>query len=159
MKRIQISIGDVFLVKISKTKVKFFQFIAKDSALMGGEVVRVFKAKYSIKEIPELEEIISDEVEFHTHTFIKLGVKSGYWEKFDNSSNVGKQNITFRTASDDEPVKVSSNWYIWKLGEEERIKIGRMKKKYENAEYGAIHHPGLVIERIKTGRNTCLEPK
>ena len=160
MKKTRIVIGDIFFVKTKRNKKKFFQYNAEDSTQLYGEVIRVFKKEYTLTENPDLEEVLLKQVEFHTHTFIKEGIKSGYWVKIGHSENIGNLEVIFRDTDDycEPEIKISSNWFIWKINEK-RIDIGRMKKKYQNAEYGLIFAPINVLERINTGKNTVVYPK
>lgn len=152
MKKTRIVIGDIFFVKTKRNKKKYFQYIAEDSTQLYGEVIRVFKKEYSLKENPDLEEVLLNEVEFCTHTFLNMGVKNGFWKKIGYSKNVGKLDVTFRGTYDycEPEIKVSSNWFIWKVNEK-RIEIGRMKKKYQKVEIGLIFPPNDVVFRMKKG--------
>lgn len=87
-----------------------------------------------------------------------MGVKLGYWEKIGNVKNVGSfESILFRDKNDygikkgENPVKVSFNWYIWKIGDTEFTRVGKLEGENRNAEIGMIINPESIVFRIKNG--------
>ena len=109
MKRVNTKIGDIFSVKIDDGHKKYMQYIISDLTQLNSDVIRGFKKKYPIDYIPDLSEIIKDEVEFYAHCVTKWGIKLGYWEKIGNICDVGETgHILFRDSND----------YGHKLGEE-----------------------------------------
>jgi hypothetical protein len=158
-------IGDIFSVKLDDNKKKYFQLIAYDYAQLNSDVIRVFKTSYAFNSNPELSEIVKDEVVFYTHCITKLGIKMGKWEKFGNILNVGElTSILFRGSSDSgskvgEQVKKSNNWYIWKIGDKEFKKVGKLEGENQKAELGLVVNPNDVIERIKTGKFNFFYPQ
>jgi|SRR5690242_5611306 len=158
MKRFSPKVGDIFVVKIDDTKKKYFQSIAIDSTQLSSSVIRAFKKEYNEKENPALTEIIKDEVQFYAHCSTKLGVKLGFWEKFGNINEVGKlDHIVFRGTPDyarklgEEPVKISHNWYVWKINDDKFTKVGELKGIYQKAEIGLVFAPNDIIDRMRTG--------
>src|ERR1700712_582245 len=132
MTRISTKIGDIFSVKIGDKK-KYFQYIANDLTQLNSDVVRGFKMQYSVDSKPNLSDVIKSDVDFYAHCVIKLGVKMGLWEKVGNDEEVGDtKDILFRSASDyarkagEEPIKVSSNWYVWKINDKDFSYIGKL---------------------------------
>lgn len=150
-------IGDVFSVKISNYEKKFFQFIAVDSTQLNSDVIRAFKKTYFQDEIVEIESILNDEVDFYTHCIIKLGLKIKLWEKIGNSNNIGSlDNVFFRGSKDSgckpgEQVKISTNWYVWKINDVDFTVVGKLEGENTKAEIGLVVNPYDVIERMKTG--------
>ena len=84
-----------------KTK-RFFQYVAIDESMLGGSVIRVFKRKYDIDAEPSFDKIVNDEVDFYTHTSLKIGIQEEYWQKIGRNLNVGDTEI-FR------PVRLKSD--------------------------------------------------
>jgi len=164
MARVSTKIGDVFSVKIDKNTKKYFQLIAFDLTQLNSDVIRAFKKTYSIDENTTISEIVDDEVEFYAHSVTKSGLKMNLWEKVGNITDVGTLNhILFRATSDygvwvnDDPVKISQNWYIWKINESFRD-VGQLKGENRKAEIGIVVTPGDVVERIKTGKYGFFYP-
>lgn len=158
MKRVYIKKGDVFVVKIDDKNKRYFQYITNDLKQLNSDVIRCFKKIYSIDENPSLDEIIKDEIFFYAHCVTKWGVKLGYWDKAGNITDVGTfDHILFRDTNDygtikgEEPIKVSNNWYVWKIGEQKSTYIGKLEGENRKAEIGMVINPESIIHRIKTG--------
>lgn len=75
MKRLNLKLGDVFLVNIDVSRKKYFQYIANDSLQLSSNVIKAFKSFYTSSDEPDLEDVIKDEVEFTAHCIIRLGFK------------------------------------------------------------------------------------
>lgn len=88
-KRIVTKIGDLFSVDLDGKTKRFFQYVAIDESMLGGSVIRVFKRKYDIDAEPSFDEIVNDEVDFYTHTSLKIGIQEEYWQKIGRNLNVG----------------------------------------------------------------------
>ena len=73
--RIVTKIGYVFCVDVDNQYKRFFQYIADDMTMLNTRVIRVFKRKYPMDYIPNMEEIVKDEVDFYAHTIIKFGIQ------------------------------------------------------------------------------------
>lgn len=56
----------------------------------------------------------------------------------------------FRTTVDFGLNVKSHNWEVWRAGEP-RLKIGKMKSKYESLPFGAGHHPIDIVKWMETG--------
>lgn len=158
MKIVRIKIGDVFVVKIDDNSKRYFQYITNDLRQLNSDVIRCFKKIYLIDETPNLDEIIKDEIFFYAHCVTKWGVKLGYWEKVGNNSNVGTfDHILFRGTNDygtikgEEPIKVSQNWYVWRIGELKSTFIGKLEGENRNAEIGTVMDAESIVHRIKKG--------
>lgn len=81
--------GDIFKVKISDDDVRYLQYVANDINLMNGNMVRVFKRRYTENDTPSPDEIVDDEIDFYCHVVLKWGVERGFWTKYGNSKDVG----------------------------------------------------------------------
>ncbi len=156
MKRVIIKKGDIFLVKINDTNKRYFQYVTNDLKQLNSDVIRCFKKIYSIEENPNLDEIIKDEISFHIHCVVKLGVKLGCWEKVGNRTDVGTfKHILFRGTNDygtikgEEPIKISNNWYVWRINDLTFEEVGKLEGEYRKAEMGMVINPLGVIELLK----------
>ena len=155
-KRIIIKLGDIFVVKLDDCQ-KYFQYIADDMTMLNSSVIRAFREKYPLENTPDFKDVVNGEVEFYAHTSLKLGIKMGLWEKAENNPNTGSLgHILFRDTKDyghgpgEEPVKISSKWYVWKIDEEFRY-VGKLQGENRNAEIGVVKSPDGIVHRIKTG--------
>jgi hypothetical protein len=159
MVRTNTKIGDVFSVKIDDNSKKYFQYIVSDLTQLNSDVIRVFKNVYLINDNPDIAEIIKGEVEFYAHCVTKIGLKMNLWERVGNTTEVGNTDqILFRDTNDygskvgEEPIKVSKNWYIWRINDKNFTRIGKLEGENRKAEIGIVVNPFGIIERIKTGR-------
>ena len=151
-------IGDIFSVKINENSKKYFQLIAFDLTQLNSDVIRVFKNEYPINSSPDVLEIVNGEVEFYAHCVTKWGVKQGYWEKYNKSTEIGRtDHILFRGTSDyghkigDEPIKISYNWYVWKINDEKFTRVGKLLGENQRAEIGVVMDSESIVYRIKNG--------
>ncbi len=158
MKRISTKIGDVFFVKIDDFSKRYFQYIANDLQQLNSDVIRCFKKIYPLNEKPDFVEIINDDIFFYAHCVVKWGVKLGYWEKLHNIKDIGTfENILFRGTRDygvkkgETPIKISNNWYIWRLNDSSFTFVGKLENDNRRAEIGIIMDPESIVNRIKTG--------
>jgi len=163
MQKTNTKIGDVFSVEINGKK-KYFQHIANDQTQLNSNVIRAFKGVYPINAEPILSEIINDDVEFYAHCIIKLGIKMNLWKNIGNVNQVGDlENILFRGASDSgskpgEQVKISTNWYVWKINDKNFTRVGKLNGEIRNADLGLVVNPYDVIERMGTGKYSFFYP-
>lgn len=165
MARTNTKIGDVFSVKIDENSKKYFQLIAFDLTQLNSDVIRAFKKEYPINEKPELFEIINSEVEFYAHCVTKFGLKMGLWEQIGNISEVGDNSqILFRDTNDygvrrgEEPIKISQNWYIWKINDKDFQNVGKLQEENRKAEIGIVVTPIDIVDRMKTGKYNFVYP-
>lgn len=156
MKQVSTKKGDIFVVKIDAKSKHYFQYITNDLKQLNSDVIRCFEKIYPIDVQPDLIEIINDKIFFYAHYVTKWGVKLGYWEKIGNVKNVGSfESILFRDTNDygiekgEKPVKVSCNWYIWKIGDTEFTRVGKLERENRNAEIGMVINPESIVYRIK----------
>jgi hypothetical protein len=165
MKRTVSRIGDIFSVALDYKKRKYFQVIAFDSAQLNSSVIRVFRKEHDQTESPSLSDIVHDEVYFYAHCSTKLGVKLNLWQKVGNVMEVGSlDDIVFRGTNDyghklgEEPVKISTNWYVWKINDEKITRVGKLVGSNRSAEIGVVVNPYDIVNRIKTGEYNFFYP-
>jgi hypothetical protein len=152
--RIVTKIGYVFCVDVDNQYKRFFQYIADDMTMLNGRVIRVFKRKYPMDYIPNMEEIVKDEVDFYAHTIIKFGIQQNLWYKVGKSSELGDvTNILFRDSEDYgfSKEEKSYNWYIWYINQPTKF-IGELTDEYKNIDIGVVIRYPSVAEKIKTGK-------
>ncbi|WP_415878823.1 Imm26 family immunity protein [Methylomonas sp. TEB] len=163
MARVVTKIGDIFCVKVDDRTKQYFQYIANDLTQLNSDVIRAFKKTYPIDEKPNLAEIVKDEVIFYAHCVTNLGVKLGVWEKVGKVPFDGEVNALFRGTNDhghklgEEPVKISNNWYVWKINEEFR-RVGKLEGDNQNAEIGLVVNPFDIAHRMRTGEYDFVYP-
>jgi hypothetical protein len=165
MARTNTKIGDVFSVKISDSHKKYFQLIAFDLTQLNSDVIRAFKEEYPINSEPILSKIVNGEVEFYAHCVTKFGLKMGLWECIGNITETGDTSqILFRDTNDYgtrpglDPIKVSQNWYIWKINDKDFQKVGKLDDENRKAEIGIVVTPIDIVDRIKTGKYNFFYP-
>ena len=155
MKKIIIKIGDVFSAPIDQNSKKYFQYIADDLTQLNSNVIRGFKKKYLLKETPVLSEVTKDEVDFYAHCFLRNGIKMHLWEKLGNATDIGELNFFFRDTNDygigknQEPIKISNNWYVWKVNDKSFTRVGKLEGGYKNAFIGLVFNPLGILEMLK----------
>ena len=54
-----------------------------------------------------------------------------------------------------EKIKVSENWYVWHINDEDFTRVGRLEGENRKAEIGVVVNPYDIVERIKQ-ENTIL---
>ncbi len=161
MKRIITRIGDIFCVEIGGNRKRYFQYIANDLEQLNSSVIRVFKTIYDKDADPGVDNITSDQVDFYSHTVLKLGILEKAWIKVGKSKDVGSfDSIMFRSTNDYSPSQLKSyHWYVWKLGQEESTYIGELTDELASiTEDGGVFPYTWIIERMKTGRFPCAMP-
>ena len=151
-KRTVIRLGDIFGVKCDD-RYRYFQYVADDMTMLNSRVIRVFKEKYPLDEVPELTGVAQGEVDFYAHTSIKLGIKMDLWKKVGNAPIFGEIDVIFRRSKDyteGNKVKVSERWEVWRINEEFRY-VGKLEGENRKAEIGLVEPPIGIFYRIKTG--------
>jgi hypothetical protein len=156
--KIKIEKGDVFLVHLNSKEKKYFQFIQNDLTQLNSDVIRVFKAVFPVNVNPSLSEIIMGEVEFYAHCYTKIGLKMKFWEKIGNIKDVGaNKEVIFKSSGDSPQFKISKNWWIWKINEEQKF-VGKLVGENRHAEIGSVIPPDSIIYRMKTGKYDFVYP-
>jgi hypothetical protein len=158
-KRTYTRVGDVFSVPLEGRSKKYFQYIANDITQLNSDVVRAFKQKYSNDTVPELLQVVADEVDFYAHVVINWGLKLELWEKVGSVPYLEHPDVTFRDSRDyGKQVKVSSDWRVWKINERFRD-VGRLDGEYKKAEIGIVVTPGDLVIRMQTGEYDFVYPE
>ena len=163
MKKVKTAIGDIFEVNLDGSSKKYFQYIANDITQLNSDVIRAFKKVFPIEANPDFFEIVTSEVEFYAHCVIKWGIKMEQWKKVGHVPYVGKTEILFRDTNDaarkigEESVKVSSNWYVWKINEEFRH-VGKLEGENRKAEIGLVISPINIVHRMRAGKYSFIYP-
>ena len=156
-------LGDIYRVPIENDSVRFFHFIAKDSTDLNSDVIRIFKRHYHSDDSPSINDILNDEVECHMHTFLRLGIKMGLWEKYSFHAIATEEiiDIAFRESCDfgNYPGQkiVSKNWEIWHINKP-RIKVGELPVAYQKADIGLVFSPHSVMKRLNGKELYVLYP-
>lgn len=165
MARISTKIGDVFSVEIDVNNKKYFQLVAFDLRQLNSDVIRAFKKKYPINSNPDLSEIINGEIEFYAHCVTKLGLRMNLWGKAGNIKEIGditqilfKDTNDYGSKVDEEPIKVSQNWYVWRINDKTFTKVGKLEGENRRAEIGIIVNPYDVIDRMRFGKYEFVYP-
>lgn len=155
-KRVVTKIGDIFSVPISDKEKRYMQLIAFDLTQLNSDVVRIFEKKYSIEDTPDMETVIEDNVLVYVHCVTKFGVQLDLWEKVGKNPNIGNiRDIIFKGTPDyarkqgEEPVKLSHNWHIWRIGDKNFTTVGKLKGENRNAYIGLVINPLGIVELAK----------
>lgn len=155
-KRVVTKIGDIFSIPINDKEKRYMQLIAFDLTQLNSDVVRIFEKKYAIGNNPDIENLIQDNVLVCAHCVTKFGVQLDLWEKIGKNPNVGDiRNIIFKGTLDyarkqgEEPIKLSHNWHIWRIGDEKFTYVGKLKGENRNAYVGLVINPLGMVELAK----------
>ena len=92
-KRTVTRIGDIFCAEIDNEYKCYFQYVGKDSFMLGGALIRVFRKRYPIDANPDMMEVINGEIGFHTLTFIQVGTKLGAWYKVGKAPILNQEHL------------------------------------------------------------------
>ena len=164
MAKINTKIGDVFSVKIDENNKKYFQLVAFDLTQLNSDVIRAFDKVYPLNTNLDLLEIVNGEIEFYAHCVTKIGLKMGYWESIGNITDTGSiENILFRDTNDygsmpGEQIKISHNWYVWRINDNDFTRVGKLEGENLKAEIGIVISPDSIVHRIKTGKYDFVYP-
>ena len=148
-------IGDVFVVRVDDEK-RYFQYVASDLAQLNSDVIRAFKRAYPMDANPRLLDIVNSEVEFYEHCVTKLGLKMKCGEKVGNTTELGdtKQILfictnDYGTKAGEEPIRVSQNWYVWRINDDDFTRVGKLEGNNRTAYIGLVINPLGIIELLK----------
>ncbi|ASE62038.1 hypothetical protein CEQ15_11320 [Chryseobacterium indologenes] len=165
-RRVKTEIGDIFSVSLDNGNKKFFQYIANDLTQLNSDVIRVFKKEFPDTETVDITELLAGEIDFHAHTMINIGVKQECYTQ-EGKSNVypAIDKILFRDTNDygkkvgEEPIKISNNWFVWKINDKNFQVVGVLEGENRTAEIGIVIPPFAIVERIKTGKYNFVYPE
>jgi hypothetical protein len=164
MKKNNTKIGDIFSTKLKSGSIKYLQFIVSDLTQLNSDVIRVFKESYQENSNTDLGKIVLGEVDFYAHCVTKLGLKMGYWKYVGNNRNIGTfDKILFRDTNDygsrpGEQIFLSTNWYIWRINDDNFTTVGNLIGENRNAEIGIVISPDSIVHRIETGEYDFVYP-
>ena len=169
-KRVQIRLGDVFCAEIDGAFKCYFQYVAKDAALLGDAVIRVFDTHYPMDYEPVIDDIVKDKVAFYAHTLIRFGLIYDAWYKIGNSKRIDStdlESLIFGVVNDSvcdfENRKVVfvnplENWTIWKFNYELKI-IGVLPKEFHDKVIPGSIYPYIeIVTRMKYGYYRYTDP-
>ena len=150
--RINVKIGDIFEIPLNGRGYSYFQFVARDVNHLSADVIRVFKSKYDHR--PTIEDIISDNIDFYSYTFLKSGVKFGNWIKIGHKDDVGSIDIWFKDSMDygyyPKQIIVSEKWEVWRVNGEKHF-VGKLPEAFYDTDIGLIHPPKNIVDRVLKG--------
>ena len=146
-------IGDIFEITLPGERKRYMQFVIVDSSQLGAWGVRVFKNEYAIEEMPSIEDIVKDSVDFYCNTrAIGRGVLYGLWKYYGKSADLGNLNaMVFRTFDRGIPGLSPQRWRVWKASQEARY-YRVLPRKYLKADNGGMVPPVWILYRIISGR-------
>ena len=152
--------GNVFSVRVGPTDTRYFQYIANDLTQLNSDVIRAFKKVYPNDSKPDLQEIVSGEVEFYAHVVVPLGLKMKLWEKVGNVPFNGEIEVYFRGSQDygNPAIKCSERWLVWRINKERQF-VGRLAGALRVAEIGVVVAPKDLVDRMRTGRYHFVYPE
>lgn len=114
---------------------------------------------------PSLSEITNNSVNFYTHCAASLGCKLFLWEKVGYISEIGdtshilfRDTMNYGVRAGEQPIKVSNNWYIWHINDEDFTNVGKLKGKNKKAEIGIVVSPYDIVDRIKESKYKFVYP-
>lgn len=146
--RVIVKIGNIYEIRVPDGQLVYFQYIGKDKTQLYGDVIRVFKGRY--KQRPSIDVIISDMVAFYQHTFVRMGVKDGSWERIGHSEDLGDMDIWFRVNKSYLKDYGPESWEIWKYNNPRKF-VGVLPTDFQKADIGFLDPPSYVIQRIIDG--------
>lgn len=158
-KRIVTKIGNIFCVEMDDKHKRFFQYVANDLSQLNSSVIRVFKRKYPMDYVPDMDEIVNDEVDFYAHTVLSAGIRANTWYKVGKHKDVGDtEHIMFRLYSEGNisHLTKSYRWYVWYINKE-FVRIGEMTDEYRHLDIGHVYPYSYIKARIETGKYPCHE--
>ena len=155
-KQIVTKIGNIFCVEMDDKHKRFFQYVANDLSQLNSSVIRVFKRKYPMDYVPDMDEIVNDEVDFYAHTVLSAGIRANTWYKVGKHKDVGDtEHIMFKLFDEGNisHLTKSYRWYVWYINKE-YVDIGEMTDEYRQLDLGLVISYDQIAAKIKTGEFT-----
>lgn len=150
-KRVIVKPGDIFCIELDGDRKCYFQNLGEDKEQLYGNVIRVFKKIYNVNDNPTIDAIVSDEIYFHAHTFINLGVKDNTWYKLGKATIFQRvEKLRFKTFFDDE-YKIIQWWDIWVPNEPRKRMKSISKELFNECEWGAVFSSDAIKNKIIYG--------
>ena len=99
-----------------------------------------------------LEDVVSDDVDFYALTILRMGVEDGDWEKIGNCKNIGDpSNVLFREVRKDALDHSERIWEAWYINKE-WFTIGKLTSDYRSkSDIGSVWVSSAIVYRIKNG--------
>lgn len=161
-KGVRVRQGDVFCVKLDEKTKGYLQFLFSDKTQLGGNVIRVFYKHYPIDAEPTIEEIVSGEVAFYTHTYLTYGIWNDTIVKIGGVKGV--TDIKLPGVIFGYPVTITASygifppeetpkevWYLFEANEPIKIYESVPRKWVKTLEDGGVKTCDNVIKRMKYG--------
>ncbi len=152
IKRVTRRKGDLFEVRLT-SHYWYFQLVDYDMTQLNSDVIAVFKGEYTRPQ--ETTKIITQDVDFFTHTTVRAGVPE-FWRKVGTAQPVDTSSAIFRGVDykkdGRQPSAGKSNqWVIWTIGNDWQY-VGKEEKVPLNAELGPVFNPGAIYKKITEGK-------
>ena len=88
------------------------------------------------------------------------------WTKVGKSTELGDiSKILFRDSREygakvgEETIKISQNWYVWHINDDQFTYVGELEGENRKAEIGVVVNPFDIVKRIKTGYYDFVYPQ
>lgn len=152
-------IGDLYEVRLDDSAVRYFQCVTEDETQLNSDVVRVFKNTYEAGAAVDANDVVVDEISFHAHVFVAIGLKEGAWRYAGYAQPPKSIDVLFRDSDDygNPEVAVSRNWFVWKPNCRAKS-VGKLSSKFQRAEIGVVVPPDSLIYRMRHGAYDFLYP-
>lgn len=81
----------------------------------------------------------------------------GIWEKVGNIGDPLNDNALFCCSNDSgskpgEQVEISSNWRVWRIGDNDYTRVERLEGEMRRVDIGVIVTPLDILTRLQTGK-------
>ena len=140
--RIVLKVGNVYCLEIEGTCKYFLQYVGDDKSQLNSNVIRVFKTRYPLAYVPNLDDIVNDEVMFYAHVILKFGIQDGIWYKVGKHKDVGDLDIYFRL--------FGYRWYTWKIDGPFHF-YDELSPEIEKYDLGWVFRYRDIVRKITTG--------
>lgn len=156
-KRIVTKLGDIFCVEIEDKCKAYFQYVAKDRTQLNSSTIRAFKRRYPMDYKLNIEEVLSDEVDFYAHVILRSGIAEGVWYKVGKSKDLGEPwKMNFRCLVPNVAYilmgKSVMEWHIWRLNLPEKVYQTLTRELWERTDPGAVFSYEHIYPRLRDGR-------
>lgn len=155
-KRITVKIGNIFSVDVDNQYKRYFQFVCRDLTILNSDVIRSFITRYPKDFEPDIDTIVSDEVDFYAHTSVSAGVKMNLWHKVGNSRNLGEnslKDVIFASLIPSFCNGVIDNKSVWRLSRVNDKMWSPDPNQIDGRklELGDVMAPHNIVGRLKHG--------
>ncbi len=153
-KRIVLKAGDVFRVKISRDDYCFMQYLMIDPNCLGGDLVRVFWKRYREQDRPSVDEIVSGQVDFYTHVFLKNGIREECFVKYGRSDNLGDlRKVYFANYAVYHYFSDKPSWHVYTVYSDDRnnVRHKELPSAAIDACEGSLGPPSGLVRKIVAG--------